>query len=412
MKNHKRATIAILVAILLVASIYVIIRSPAPLGSIIVPDDYSTIQTAIDHAFAGQTIFVRNGVYHEQHITIDKRISLIGENSNHTILEGINNVKYPPPYVIQISANNVLVSGFTITNGFLGGIRVETLGSVNQPTGCTITGNNIMNNSYGISTYGGEDLSISKNNIFNNNEYGIYETSSHSIISENTITQNGWAGIVVDSCNNVTIVNNSIMGNGNQGNDVIEDQGGVYLRWNGNFNLYSNNITNNEGYGVQFGEGCSNSVVHDNNIKGNNVGVNLLNFAFTNGSDIGIGVDNTVYENNFDNKQNVYIETALPYNISNVDYVNANGTDVVSWNIDLGGNYWSDYNGHGAYIIDKNNVDHHPLAQHVSISTTAPVLFLNTLTIAIIAIVIIVILVAGLLVYFKKPKHVRLNGYE
>ena len=158
MENRKKVIIVITVAILLVASIYVIVRSPAPLGSIIVPDDYSSIQTAIDHAFAGQTIFVRNGVYQEQHITIDKRISLIGENSNSTILEGINNVKYPPPYVIQISANNVLVSGFTITNGFLGGIRVETLGSVNQPTGCTITGNNIMNNSDGISTYGGEHL--------------------------------------------------------------------------------------------------------------------------------------------------------------------------------------------------------------------------------------------------------------
>ena len=245
---------------------------------------------------------------------------------------------------------------------------------------------------------------ISKNDIFNNNEYGIYETSSHSIISDNAITQNSWAGIVVDSCYNVTIVNNSIMGNGNQGNNVKEDQGGVYLRWNGNFNLYSNNITDNEGYGVQFGEGCSNTIVHDNNIKGNNVGVNLLNFAFTSGSEIGIGADNTVYENSFYNNQNVYIETALPYNISNVDYVNANGTDSVSWNNDLVGNYWSDYNGHGVYIIDQNNIDHHPLTQQLNISTAAPAVLSMILTVAVIATVIVAVLAAGLLVYFKKNK--------
>jgi hypothetical protein len=40
---------------------------------------------------------------------------------------------------------------------------------------------------------------------------------------------------------------------------------------NGNFGVYANNITNNIGYGVQFGEGCSNSLVYSNNIIGNNL---------------------------------------------------------------------------------------------------------------------------------------------
>ena len=70
---------------------------------------------------------------------------MIGEDSETTILVGINKIKYSPPYVIRISAGNIRVSGFTIINGSLGGISVETVGSDAQPNGCVITGNNIMN---------------------------------------------------------------------------------------------------------------------------------------------------------------------------------------------------------------------------------------------------------------------------
>jgi len=35
----------------------------------------------------------------------------------------------------------------------------------------------------------------------------------------------------------------------------------------------------------------------------------------------------------------------------------------VSWNNNMVGNYWSDYNGNGSYVIDQKNVDSHPLTQ-------------------------------------------------
>ena len=41
--------------------------------TIVVPDDYSTIQAAINAAATGDTVFVRNGTYYE-HVTIDKSI--------------------------------------------------------------------------------------------------------------------------------------------------------------------------------------------------------------------------------------------------------------------------------------------------------------------------------------------------
>jgi len=38
----------------------------------------------------------------------------------------------------------------------------------------------------------------------------------------------------------------------------------------------------------------------------------------------------------------------------------------------MAGNYWSDYNGHGSYVIDQNNVDHDPLTQQIDISVKVP----------------------------------------
>jgi parallel beta-helix repeat protein len=373
MDNYKKLAIAGIIITLFIASI-IIVRLPSPIGSIIVPDDYSSIQTAIDHAFEGQTIFVRSGIYTEQHITINKPLSLIGNNPNNTILVGINSERYSPPYVIQISADNVKISGFTIMDGSLGGIRVETIGSNKQPSGCIITGNNVLDNPIGVSTYDGKDLTISNNQFSNNTLYGIYVTTSSSNIFENSITGSGWFGIIVDSCNDVSIHQNTIARNGNLQNNG--ENGGICLRWFGNFNVYKNNITNNEGDGIQFSEGCSHSNVHDNNIERNNVGVDLFNFAISNNSEnIGIGSDDQVYGNNLENAKNAFIQTTFAYgNISNIYYAIGNGTDVVSWDNGIIGNYWSDYTGNGTYLIDQNNIDHHPLNQPVVISVKAPTL--------------------------------------
>ena len=171
MSNRKKIVIAIALIAALIASI-IIVRFSSTGGSIVVPDDYPSIQTAVDHASSGQTIYVKSGVYTEQNIIIKKPVSLIGENATNTILVGINNIKYSPPYVIQVSADNVRISSFTITNGSLGGIRVETIGSDRQPNGCVISHNILLNNSIGISTYDGHGHTISNNQILSNSEYG------------------------------------------------------------------------------------------------------------------------------------------------------------------------------------------------------------------------------------------------
>ncbi|MCZ2809141.1 MAG: pectinesterase family protein, partial [Candidatus Bathyarchaeota archaeon] len=59
-------------------------------STILVPDNYATIQEAINNANEGDTIFVRAGTYYE-HVVVDKALSLVGENKHNTIIDGSGN---------------------------------------------------------------------------------------------------------------------------------------------------------------------------------------------------------------------------------------------------------------------------------------------------------------------------------
>ena len=80
------------------------------LTTIIVPDDYPTIQEAINNANNGDTIFVRAGTYYEN-LVLDKSVILSGENRETTIIDagGIGTV-------VSLTTNYITVSGFTFTN--------------------------------------------------------------------------------------------------------------------------------------------------------------------------------------------------------------------------------------------------------------------------------------------------------
>jgi nitrous oxidase accessory protein len=384
-----------------------------PAGSLIVPDDYPTIQEAIDNASAGDTVFVRRGTYYAPYdhvIVIDKSLSLIGEDPENTIIDGINKGEYPMGHyvmtwnAITIYASNVTITGFTIKN-------CNTAISVDEhsfPAGIKIIGNNILNNHIPITIWSGSDFLISGNNIADN-DAGVGNWASNGVISDNNIT-----GLGVWGCKNVTIKENNISGKGFYA-------GGLSLLDSNNIYVYENNITDNLEFGIQFERGCNNTEVYNNNIMRNEVGVFLNNFVFVSFSNIGSG--NKVYYNNLiENAQNAFVEHTYPYNISSIDNAIGNGTDVVLWDNGYIGNYWSDYQlkypnatevdasgiGNTPYVIDANNTDHYPLMRLVDISSTAPPTATPTagdipvLTIAAISTVSAVVIGIALLAYFKK----------
>ena len=332
--------------------------------TIVVPDQYPTIQAAIGNATAGDTIFVKKGTYYPpasgDSINIDKPLSLIGEDAQSTVINGDYDKRWRLNWgwiTIRVTAPDVTISGFTITNSEIS-ICLAYYSEVN-PSNFRIIGNNIEGNVDGIVVEYGSSLIISGNNITKNARDGIQVSSTSTTITANKIIENG-VGVAIFSSRNVTV----------SGNIISRNIRGLNLDWWGPFYIYENNITDNQGCGIQFGRGCHNATVLSNNISRNSIGINLENFLVIGDATIGSG--NTVYLNNLiDNSQQAFVEKEYEYHSSDLE----NGTNIIAWDNGAEGNYWSDYQtkypnateialtgiGDIPYVIDSNNKDNYPL---------------------------------------------------
>ena len=84
-----------------------------------VPDDYPTIQEAINGSLDGDTIIVRPGTYMENINFIGKAITLKSEQGSvFTILDG--NQTGRPVKFDHGEGKDSVIQGFTITNGVTG----------------------------------------------------------------------------------------------------------------------------------------------------------------------------------------------------------------------------------------------------------------------------------------------------
>jgi parallel beta-helix repeat protein len=75
---------------------------------------YQYIQDGVDNAIAGDTVYVFSGFYSEQ-VTVDKTLSIIGENKETTIVDGGN-----AEQVFHVLADMVNITTFTVQNGMHG----------------------------------------------------------------------------------------------------------------------------------------------------------------------------------------------------------------------------------------------------------------------------------------------------
>lgn len=372
--------------------------------TVTVPNDYSTIQDAVDHANAGDTVFVKAGNYtltgYPSGLTINKPISLIGQGKEDTILT--QHLYKGSDTVIHVSADEVTISGFTIRGGM---IDIEISGS-----NCKMTDNNIANGYMNGLEISGTNNIVSENDFTNNAVFGIYVTASDSSISNNSLSGNGYAGIILDSCKNVTISQNKILGNGNQ--EYENSTGGLILRWSGPFHVNGNIVSNNYGFGIQFGEGCNNAIVSNNNVIGNQFGFRLLNYIINPSGIASLGSGNQVFWNNVENNNvSVFIEHSSNFIINKEEGDIGSGTDIVSWDNGVVGNYWSDYSGYWSYVIDQNNADNHPFTQPIDITKPAQTPAnsargnsLTSLLFAVTAIVALAIIVVTILLYKRHRK--------
>jgi len=394
----KKAVSGIMLTLLILTSTLTLAFNIQPAKGeptiIIVPDDYPTIQEALNNANEGDTIFVKAGIYYE-HVVINKSVSLIGENRETTIIDGGGPAYYPIiRYPITVKANNVVIEGFTIRNSEMDrdGIYVFLVNHT------IIRNNKITANSWaGIFIQNSFNNTISGNDIINNGEGIVVVISSNTTISGNNITANKYAGIDLQDSSNNTLRNNYMSGNGynfyvwgeelshfihdvdpsntvggkpiyywvNQQNlmvptnagqvllvnsinitvrnlDLKNNGQGILLAYTQDSLITGNNLTNNV-YGIWLYYSSQNTI-STNIIANNEVGISFEGYSSYNnisgnniannydGIDLISSSNNMIYHNNFVNNPNQVYSDDVSANIWDDGYPS-------------GGNYWSDYAG-------------------------------------------------------------------
>lgn len=213
----------------------VVVNSISP-RMVRVPEDFGSIQKAINHASEGDTIFVKAGLYQES-IILNKSITLLGESRNCTIIDSNRSSD-----VITVVSSNCVICGFTVRNGGLAvpaycGIKLCNVNNV------LICNNIITGNFIGIKL-GNKQRGCTANTVANNNisgnRYGIFlDHSCGNIIYGNYITKNFWNGIELAWSNGNKIYNNTICYNGAYGLEIP-------LSTPSRYNIiYHNNFINN-----------------------------------------------------------------------------------------------------------------------------------------------------------------------
>lgn len=266
---------------------------------------YSSIQDVVDNATDGSTVYVSSG-YYSENLVINKSINLVGENRETAIIDGMSNGT-----VVYVGSDNVSISDFKLQHSGCACLGYYGVDIGSSRRNINIINNNIFSDPTGILVKKGQDIVIAQNNITFSGEYPIVVEESVNVqISENNVADN-LNQIDVLNSTRVSVVNNEMTNNGN---------GGIAL-------TNSNN----------------------NTLSGNIIASNSLSGLYLFQSDYNVIVRNSLQLNG----RNVYVRNSTDY-----------------WDDGFEGNYWSNYTGIDAdndgvgdtpFVLDANNVDHHPL---------------------------------------------------
>lgn len=187
-------------AIAMVTSLHMLRFAVAETQTIYVDDDnmsgpwngsatnpYQNITSGIQHATVGDTVFVFGGVYHE-HINVTKAMSLVGQDSSITIIDGGGQQFLP---IININASNVSLENLTVQNtttSFMDGYGIL----VWQTTNVTLKNVVATRCNYGVVIRNSSDCRILNSEFMNNFNTAIVlgAASRGNTLVSNTVSGN------------------------------------------------------------------------------------------------------------------------------------------------------------------------------------------------------------------------------
>ncbi len=274
----KKTVSNIILTLLLMGTLaFSVQRVEAESTTIIIPDDYPTIQEAIDAASSGDTILVHEGMYADGEIIVNKPLTLAAKGQ--VIVDGLHTATD----VFCITSNSVVIEGFIVKNAQYAGILLFHVDN------CRIEGNTVANNYIGIEIgYGGYN-NVVKGNKISNNYFGVYlcgmfRPTDCNVVEENVAENNSYAIDIIYSHRNV-IRHNTLNNNNNAS---------IILSFSDYNTINENKITNTNQIGIAL-------LVSDHNIVEKNI-------VADNGLGIGLGGSyyNVVKENRVERSKPFY----------------------------------------------------------------------------------------------------------
>ena len=329
-----------------------------------------TIKKAFEKAKNGDTVFIKKGIYREGPLTLNKAVTIIGEN--YPEIDGQNKHEN-----LLVQHNDVVIKNILFSNSGSSSFKDIASLKIKDSKNIRIENCKFKNNFFGIHTTNSTHVSYI-NNQFNSGKVkgkpsanGIHIWKSKFMTIEGNIIQGHRDAIYLEFVESSTITKNQSIENKRYGlhfmfshdnifkNNIFKkNEAGVAVMYSKNVQMIENIFTKSWGgaaYGVLLKE------INDSKIIGNEFSDNTIAIYGDGANRIEIR-NNKFLRNGWALKMNASSSDAVITNnnfLRNTFDVATNGKlKIKSFN----GNYWDKYEG---YDLDKDgigDIPYHPLS--------------------------------------------------
>src|SRR4030043_2238577 len=200
----KRAFSDLILILLVSASVLSFNIHTVKAVKITVPEEYPTIQEAINNANSGDTIFVRNGTYYEN-VVVNKPLNLKGESRENTTIDWEGG-----EHTVEVTANYVNISGFGIqrsTSQLIGNSSVMFNGGI----GDSLTDCSVQYGYYGIILWGSYECTVANGTVEGSGTGLVAINSSQIVFRDNEISDTAGIGLGVSRSTECLLRNNHMI---------------------------------------------------------------------------------------------------------------------------------------------------------------------------------------------------------